>query len=115
MDQPTTITRGDLKPDALIVLSDRAEEADFSALTPSMVWVTGEMGDVVLFKARPVAVTAAIGGASTVVRYGWASGDTDFAGRMYIKVVVEWPGGEVQHFPKGSPLILDIRRAPGDD
>lgn len=110
----TTMTRGDLKPDAVITISDARSDADFSTLTPQEVLVIGEMAGVEVINAHPTAVTAAADGKSAEVRYAWATGDTDVVGRMWLRVVVTWPDGDPQTFPKGTPLYLDIRRAPGD-
>jgi hypothetical protein len=109
-----TLTRGDLKPDVVITISDSRADADFSDLTTANVRVIGEINGVEVFNSLATVVTPAEDGKSAEVRRAWSAGDTDVVGRMWVRVVVTWPGGPPQTFPKGTPPYLDIRRAAGD-
>ena len=109
-----TMTRGDLLPDVLITIADARSSADFSTLTTSQVLIVGEVNGTVKFSDNPVSVTPAPDGKSAVLRYAWAPGDTDTAGRMYIWAVVTWNGSRPQTFPDDRPLFIDIKPAPGD-
>lgn len=110
----TQIVRGDRKPDLQVTLSDAASAATFASVTPSMVRVVAEMDGLRVIDAQPDSVTPSVDGKTAVVKRAWADGDTDEVGRMWITVVVTWPGADPQSFPADGPLRLDIARAAGD-
>lgn len=108
-----TLTLGDLKPDAVIVISDVRAQADFSGLSTTDMWVVGEQSGTVLFRDHPDQILPSTDGRSCTVRRAWKDTDVDQLGRLYVWVEVNWTdGGTPQHFPT-SPLRIDIRRAPG--
>jgi hypothetical protein len=114
MNEPATLTRGDLKPDAVITISDARDDADFSGLDVGQCMIIGEMDGEVVFGDPPDSVVPAGDGKSALVTRAWKTGDTDESGRMYVWVLVTWGATAPQHFPQDTPLIVDIRRAPGD-
>lgn len=111
---PTTLARGDRKPDAVITISDTRADADFTSLTTGTCWVVAEQDGAIVFRAHPDSVAVNADSKTAQIRRAWGEGETNNVGRMYIWVEVEWPDGTVQHFPKGTPLVVDIRRKPGD-
>lgn len=108
------MTRGDVKPDLQINLTDASGTANFIGITASQVRVIGELGGSVLFDSEPTEVTPSGDGTSMIVRRVWAPEDTDEVGILWVTVVVDWPSDKAQSFPEEGPLRLDIRRAPGD-
>lgn len=46
--------------------------------------------------------------ANGVVTHNWVAGETDTVGRIWVDVIVTWPGGKPQHFPVTGSLPVDI-------
>lgn len=107
-----TITQGDRKPDLQIVLSDVANDANFSALDTSAYEIIIEQGDDIVVAQPPTSVDPSDDGKSVNLVYEWGELDTANVGRMYVRVWVEWPDGLRQTFPADKPLYLDVRPAP---
>lgn len=110
---PETLTRGDRTPTPVITIGDERDDADFSSLTTDDVWFRAEMNGVLVINGHPDSIEPSVDNKSLTVTREWQDTETDVSGRMYIWVTVDWPTGP-QTFPE-SPLILDIRRAAGDD
>lgn len=112
--EPPTMTRGDLKPDLDVVLGDESNLADFSAVNAGMVRVLGVMnGEVVLDDDVDTVIPSGDGKTLRVIR-AWTAGEVDESGRMWVCFKVAWPTGKPQTFPEDTPLIMNIRPAPGD-
>lgn len=112
---PPTMTRGDLEPPVEIEIGDEQGIADFSDLAPADVRVVAVQGSLEVVNDAVTSVVPSADGKTARVLRTWASGETDDWGRMWITVVVDWPGGRPQHYPEDTPLLLNIRKAPGDD
>jgi hypothetical protein len=112
-DAPT-MTRGDLKPDLEVIIGDASDDADFSALDESMVTVSCVQGSLAVVLDQPTLIESLDGGARLRVVREWGDGETDVAGRIWVTISVAWPGTKPQHFPEDTPLLLNIRKAPGD-
>lgn len=106
--------RGDLKPDLEITISDNRDAADFSVLTASACRIIGEMDGAVVVDDLADTISVATGNKSAIVKRAWEVGETDIAGRLWFTVVVTWPDGDPQTFPRHGALPLDIGRFPGD-
>lgn len=110
----SSMTRGDLKPDLEITISDGDGVADFSGLDVGDCTVICEINGVVVVEDPPTSVTPAQDGQSAVVVRQWVAGETDEVGRMWCVVEVDWGTDKPQTFPQDSALRLDIGRASGD-
>lgn len=110
----TTMVRGSLKPDLQVTIADAAALADFSAVDKTAVTVICEVGGQIVAQGQPDTYVAAPDKKSAVVTRAWGANETANAGRMWVSVVVVWPGTKPQTFPDDGPLRLDIVRAAGD-
>ena len=61
-------------------------------------------GAAVVIDAAATIVTAAAG----LVRYSWASGDTDTAGSYQAEFEVTYADGSIETFPNSSNIKIDI-------
>lgn len=112
--EPPTMTRGDLKPDLEVTLGDAAGVANFSVVTAGQVTVLGVMNGTVVVDDVVDSVTPSVDGKTLKVVRAWEVAEVDASGRMWVCFRVDWPGAKPQTFPEDSPLILYVRRAPGD-
>lgn len=114
LTDPPTMTRGDLEPTLEVEVGDEEGVADFSTLSADDVTVRAQLGDNLVVDDKVDAIIPSVDGKTARVLRNWVAGETDLPGRMWITIVVAWPGGKPQHFPEDTPLLLNIRRAPGD-
>lgn len=108
------MTRGDVEPPLAVTISDSRAAADFSVLTASDCRIQVEHDGVLIIDDPADSIEVASDNKSAIVRRAWGAGETDTAGRFWVRIEVNWPGGKPQTFPDDAPLRLDIGRAPGD-
>lgn len=111
---PPTMTRGDLKPDLEATLGDARGVANFSAVDPDMVTVVVVLNGAVIVEDVVDDAIPSPDGKTVVVTREWQDGETAESGRMWVCFRINWPGAAPQTFPEDSPLIMNIRPAPGD-
>jgi hypothetical protein len=114
MTEMPTITRGNLKPDLQISITDDSETSSFMGLAASAYTITGEMDGVVVFSGIPTGVALSNNNFTATLTRPWTAGETDEVGRLWLSVEVEWSSGKKQTFPDSGPLRLDVARAAGD-
>lgn len=108
------MVRGDLKPDLMIQVADARSDADFSNLTAANCRVVCVMNGRTVVDDTVDTITIAADGKSAILSRAWELGETDTAGKMYIRAVIEWPGSKPQSFPDDTFLVLPIRAANDD-
>lgn len=114
MADTTVKTRGSVKPDLSITISDASSQADFSSLATSDVHIVGEMHGSIVFDSTATSLEVAADNKSAIVRRAWAPEDVGTAGHLWVRVRVDWGAGLPQYFPAAGPLRIDIVHAPGD-
>jgi hypothetical protein len=114
MTEMPTITRGNLKPDLQISITDDSETSSFMGLAASAYTITGEMDGVVVFSGIPTGVALSNNNFTATLTRPGTAGETDEVGRLWLSVEVEWSSGKKQTFPDSGPLRLDVARAAGD-
>lgn len=106
--------RGDLKPDLMIEVADARSDADFTNLTSGDCRVVCVINKEIIVDDQVDSIAIADDGKSAIISRAWEPGETDTAGKMYIRAVIEWPGGKPQSFPEDAFLVLPIRYANDD-
>jgi hypothetical protein len=109
-----TITRGDLKPDLRVAITDDSQTSTFNGLPLSAYTIKGELDGQVVFSGNPTGVALSNSDYTATLTRPWSAGETDNVGRLWISVEVEWSSGKKQTFPDDGPLRLDVSRAAGD-